>query len=395
VPSPPSIPVQEAGPGGAAVLLPLSFADLPGFADDDHAAVFALFARHAAAILENRQPLRPALPATIALRAACRRALENPARTRSAARAFFEDHFIPHRVVSRIETGAAPGFVTGYYEPMVAGTLTQTEPSAAPILGRPDDLVTLVPGETAHGLDRGLSAARLLADGSYAPYPDRAAIEAGAIVDRAVPLVWLADKVEVFFAQIQGSARVTLPDGGALRLTYAGRNGHPYTSIGRALVETGEIPPGDIGMDRVKAWIRAHGQAPGEAGSNLMLRNKSYVFFSQNTDIADAHGPIGGAGLSLEPLRSIAIDRQIWSYGLPFWLAADLPWKSASPSPFRRLMIAGDTGSAILGPARADIFFGSGAGAGRFAGDIRHDCDFTVLLPNVPQELLQREGGNR
>jgi membrane-bound lytic murein transglycosylase A len=376
-------------------LLPLSFADLPGFADDDHAAAFALFARHAAAILDNRQPLRPALPADTALRAACRRALENPARTRGAARVFFEDHFTPYRVLRRVESGTAQGFVTGYYEPVIAGALTQTRPSNAPVLGRPDDLVTLAPGETARGLDPGLCAARLLADGGHAPYPDRAAIEAGAIADRAKPLVWLADKVEVFFVQVQGSARVSLADGGSLRLTYAGRNGHPYTSIGRALVEAGEIPAADMGMDRVKAWIRANGQAPGDAGTNLMLRNKSYVFFSQNTDIADANGPIGAAGLSLEPLRSIAIDRQIWSYGLPFWLAANLTWEGAAASPFRRLMIAGDTGSAILGPARADIFFGGGAGAGQFAGGIRHDCDVTVLLPNVLQEVQHREGGNR
>ena len=153
--------------------------------------------------------------------------------------------------------------------------------------------------------------------------------------------------------------------------------------IGKSLVARGAIPADDVGMVRAKAWISAHGLAAGEAGSNLMLRNKSYVFFARNDDIAAADGPIGGAGLSLEPLRSIAIDRRIWSYGLPFWLAADLPWQSATPSPFRRLMIAGDTGSAILGAARADIFFGSGAAAGQLAGGIRHACDFTVLLPNA------------
>ncbi len=203
------------------------------------------------------------------------------------------------------------------------------------------------------------------------------------------PLVFLADPVEVFFAQVQGSARVALPDGGCLRLTYAGRNGHPYTSIGRILVETGEIPADSIGLESVKAWIRAKGQAPGAAGSALMLRNKSYVFFAQNAALSDAEGPIGGAGLSLMPLRSIAVDRQIWSYGLPFWLSAELPWQSPEPTPFRRLMIAGDTGSAILGPARADIFFGSGERAGARAGSIRHSCDFIVLLPRE----LNREGG--
>lgn len=364
-------------------LAPLSFADLPGFADDDHAAAFALFTRHAEAILDHRQPLRAALPPDAGLRAVCRRAIESPARTRSAARLFFESHFTPYRIQPRGEGSSARGFVTGYYEPIVDGTLTPSSPDAAPILSCPDDLISLSPGESRPGLDPGLSGARLLPDGGYEPYPDRAAIEAGAIAARAKPLVYLADKVEVFFVQVQGSAHVTLPDGRPMRLTYAGRNGHPYSSIGRALVEAGEIPADDIGMDRVKAWIRAHGQGPGEAGTELMLRNKSYVFFARNDDIAAAAGPIGGAGLSLEPLRSIAIDRRIWSYGLPFWLAADVPWQNAMPSPFRRLMIAGDTGSAILGAARADIFFGSGAKAGQLAGGIRNACDFTVLLPNA------------
>lgn len=366
-----------------ADLAPLSFADLPGFADDDYAAAFALFARHAAAILDDRPPLREALPADAALRTVCRRALENPARTRTAARLFFESHFTPYRIQPSADGPSERGFVTGYYEPVIAGALVPSGCHAAPILGRPDDLVSLSPGETLPGLDPGLSAARLRADGRYEPYPDRAAIEAGALAGQAKPLVYLADKVEVFFAQVQGSACVTLLDGRAMRLTYAGRNGHPYTSIGRILAESGETPADDMGMDRVKAWIRAHGQGQGEAGADLMARNKSYVFFAKNDDIDPMNGPIGGAGLSLEPLRSIAVDRRIWPYGLPFWFAADLPWQSASPTPFRRLMIAGDTGSAILGPARADIFFGSGAQAGQLAGNIRHACDFTVLLPNA------------
>ncbi len=364
-------------------LLPLRFADLAGFATDDHRAAFALFARHAAAILSDQPVLRQALPATDALRAVCRGGLEDPPQTQAAAQRFFEAHFVPHLVLPEGEAGPADGFVTGYYEPVVAGSLTASKEFSAPILSRPDDLVTLALGERVPGLDPTLSAARALPGGSYGAYLDRGAIESGAIADHAKPLVWLADPVEVFFAQVQGSARVTLPDGHELRLTYAGRNGHPYTSIGRLLVEAGEIPADDIGLARVKSWIRAHGQAPGEAGAALMLRNKSYVFFAQKADLADAEGPIGGAGLSLSPLRSIAVDRSIWSYGLPFWLAAELPWQSPKPTPFRRLMIAGDTGSAILGPARADIFFGSGAEAGQRAGGIRHGCAFIVLLPHA------------
>ncbi|QXX75497.1 murein transglycosylase A [Methylovirgula sp. HY1] len=362
------------------LLLPLRFADLADFADDDHHAAFVVFAQHAAAILGDQAPLRPAREASAELRAICRHALDEQPRTQAAARRFFEENFAPFRVVSDV-AGAAQGFVTGYYEPVVAGSLTRSESFTAPILCRPADLVTLPQGTSLPGLAPELSAARRMLDGSYAAYPDRAAIEAGALAELAQPLVWLADPVEVFFVQVQGSARVLLPDGRQLRLTYAGRNGHPYRSIGRILVESGEIPAADMGLERVKGWIRAHGQAPGEAGAALMLRNKSYVFFAATADLPADAGPIGGAGLNLSPFRSIAVDRSIWSYGLPFWLDGALPWQSAALTPFRRLMIAADTGAAIIGPARADIYFGSGAEAGTRAGSIRHGCDFIVLLP--------------
>lgn len=356
-------------------LKPLSFADLDGFAEDDHRAAFALFAEHAAAILDEAPVLRPALSATPALRALFGKALAMHSQDEHAARRFFEENFIPHRVSS-------DGFLTGYYEPVVEGSLVETKEFVAPVYGRPDDLVTLASGDTLPGVAFGLSTARRNSDGSLEAYPDRSAIEGGALQDQK-PLLYLKDAVEVFFAQVQGSARVRLQDGRDVRLTYAGRNGHPYTSIGRILVESGEVAPDKIGLESVKAWIRAKGQAPGEAGYALMARNKSYVFFALNADLPDSAGPIGGAGLSLVPLRSIAIDRAVWSYGLPIWISADLPWQSGKPAPFRRLMIASDTGSAIVGPARADLYFGSGEDAGALAGNIRHACDFIVLLPRA------------
>jgi membrane-bound lytic murein transglycosylase A len=193
--------------------------------------------------------------------------------------------------------------------------------------------------------------------------------------------VWLRDRVEVFLVQVQGSARVRLANGRLLRLVYAGRNGQPYNTIGRILIESGKMARADMSLATLKQWIRAHGQNPGDAGAALMHRNKSYVFFSRREECEQAYGPIGGQGISLTALRSIAIDRAIWTYGLPFWIAADLPWRGSPSSPFRRLMIAQDTGSAITGPARADIFFGSGDDAGARAGDIRHAGDVVVLLP--------------
>ena len=337
-----------------------SFADLPGFWQDDHLEAFRVFARSCAAIVEKTPPLRDGVAASAALKAIAHQALRvlhQDMREPAQARRFFERHFRPFRVS---EKGAAPsisGFLTGYYEPIVEGSLTRSRDFTTPVLARPDNLHARV------------------------PYPDRAAIEAGAIERRSPVIVWLRDRVEVFLAQVQGSARVRLADGSLLRLAYAGRNGHPYTSIGRILIDAGAIAEADMSLATLKQWIRAHGQNPGDAGALLMHRNKSYVFFSLHEECEPARGPFGGQGISLTALRSIAVDRAIWSYGLPFWIAADLPWRGSSPSPFRRLMIAQDTGSAIIGPARADIFFGSGDDAGARAGDIRHAGDVVVLLP--------------
>jgi membrane-bound lytic murein transglycosylase A len=222
-----------------------------------------------------------------------------------------------------------------------------------------------------------VTGARRRADGSLAPYDDRAAIERA----RAAPLVWLCDAVEAFLIQVQGSAQVVFPDGVRARLAYDGRNGLPYTSIGRILIESGEIPEPDMSLARLKAWLRCAGLGEGERGLELMRRNRSFVFFRLVEDFDPALGPVAGAGVALTPLRSIAVDRSLWSYGLPFWIEAEIPWRDDASAPFRRLMIAQDTGSAIVGTARADLFFGGGDAAGTRAGSIRHRGRFVVLAP--------------
>jgi membrane-bound lytic murein transglycosylase A len=245
----------------------------------------------------------------------------------------------------------------------------RTEAFSAPILGNPKE-----------------RHARGAAFDERAPLPTRATLEALARDGRFEPIVWLRDPVEVYFAQVQGSARVRLADGTMVRLVYAGRNGHPYTSIGRILVDSGEIPREEMSLARLKAWIRDHGQAQGSAGAALMQRNESYVFFRMAPNPDPAEGPLGGQGIGLTPLRSIAIDRRLYFYGLPFFVSARLPWQGPEATWFRRLMIAQDTGSAIVGPARADIFFGTGDDAGARAGDIRLAGDMIVLHPKEPGE---------
>jgi membrane-bound lytic murein transglycosylase A len=289
--------------------------------------------------------------------------------------AFFTSHFRPYR----ISGGAA--FFTGYFEPVVDGSPTRSAEFGAPILSRPADLVTLSADEPLPGHDGPLQAALRASDGSLAPCPDRAAIEAGALAGQAKPLVWLRDPVEVFIIQVQGSARVRLPNGRRLRLSYAGRNGWPYTSIGRILVEEARIPAPEMSLARLKDWIRQNGQEIGQAGRALMQRNRSYVFFQAENMVEGAPGPIGAQGVSLSPLRSLAVDGAIWAYGLPFWIDAELPWHEPTPTSFRRLMIAQDTGSAIVGRKRADIYIGSGDQAGRIAGGFRHHGEMIVLLP--------------
>jgi membrane-bound lytic murein transglycosylase A len=347
----------------------LTFENLAGWAGDDHLAALRTFERSAHALVSGRDSPRQARPPSSGLIANARAALGATITVERDARRFFETRFRPFRVLPE---GAA-GFLTGYYEPCIAASKVETEEFRWPILGRPVDLVTFAFDEAPAGFPEGISGARRLSDGSLVPYDDRAAIER----KRADPILWLRDAVEAFLVQVQGSGQVEFPDGRGARLAYYGRNGLPYTSIGRILIETGEIAESAMSLAALKAWLRSDGKR----GLALMRRNRSFVFFKLVEDFDPDSGPIAGAGVALTALRSIAVDRNIWSYGLPFWIEADLPWAEDTSRPFNRLTIAQDTGSAIVGPARADIFFGSGEAAGARAGAIRHRGDFIVLLP--------------
>jgi len=368
--------VTEAGAEplrvGEARLEPLSFQDLAGFAEDDHAAAFATFQRSCKSLTSAGAVLRPARDPDPALVEVCRAAVTAGGLPRSEARLFFEAHFTPFAVIP--PSGA--GFLTGYYEPVFQGSRARSGPYRVPLLARPDDLVTVAQGATLPGIDPGLQAARRTPDG-YEPYPDRAAIEDGALGPAARPLVHLREPGEVFILQVQGSARIELTDGTSMRVAYAGRNGHPYTSIGRLLVEQGAIPLEEMSLERLMGWLRDHPE-PARA---LMRRNRSYIFFREATELRPEDGPIGGAGVPLTPGRSLAVDRGLWPHGLPFWLEGELPLVPGRAEPLRRLMIAQDTGSAIVGPARGDFYCGSGPAAGTRAGLLRHPARFVVLRP--------------
>ena len=354
-------------------LEPLDFESLAGWIDDDHLAALRAFERSARALAAGQSSPRPARPASPELIANAHAALCPDIAAELDARRFFETRFRPFRIVP--ENGG--GFLTGYYEPCVPASTVETEKFRWPILARPADLATFGLDAAPAGFPKGVSGARRLDDGSLVPYDDRAAIEA----ERREPIVWVLDAVEAFLIQVQGSAQVEFPNRRRARLAYDGRNGLPYTSIGRILIEEGEIAESAMSLASLKAWLRHDS----ERGLAMMRRNRSFVFFKLVDDFDPELGPIAGAGVPLTPLRSIAVDRTIWAYGLPFWIDAELPWVNEAPRRFRRLMIAEDTGSAIVGAARADIFFGSGDAAGARAGAIRHRADFIVLLPRAEE----------
>lgn len=369
---PPRVPPQGAPQVPGAVLEPVALKALPGWREDDGAAALDTFRRTCAGPGPN-PPQVPAVTGSPAdLAAACAAAA---AVKPEDAKKFFEARFSAYRIV-RPASGTEPerrvGFLTGYFEPELTGSLTPGPGYTAPVLARPDDLVSLAPGETAPGLDPIYRAGRRTETG-LVPYPDRAAIEDGALGERTRPLLWLRDSVDLFVLQVQGSGRVRLPDGRGMRVLYDGKNGQPYTSIGKLLVAEGHLPINGLSLERWTTWLRAN---PDHA-RRLMRMNASYIFFRTEPVTDPALGPPGAAGVPLSPGRSMAVDGNLWRYGLPFWLEGKLPGQPGRG----HLVVAADTGSAIVGPARGDLYVGTGAAAGRAAGDLHDRMGFVVLIP--------------
>ncbi|TPM91614.1 murein transglycosylase A [Mesorhizobium sp. B2-1-3A] len=348
-----------------------SFDDLPGWGDDDHLLAFEAFRRSA-----FHAPVKPYRSGALgvdfgAFAAAYVAARTAPPVNRPEARTFFERHFVPMLV--RPDTGA--GLVTGFYEPQVEASPVRTERFAVPLLSRPADLVDVDDANRPQGMDAYLAFARRTADGPV-EYFDRGAIERGALQGQGLEIAWLADKVDAFFIHVQGAARLAMTDGRLRRVTYAAKSGQRFTGPGKILSELGEIPLAQVTMQSIRAWFKAH---PGRI-DEILWQNRSYIFFRE-ADVEDAAlGPIAAAKVPLTPGRSVAVDRLLHTFGTPFHI--DAPTLTAfDKRPFRRLMIAQDTGSAITGPARGDLFAGSGDAAGEIAGVVRNAADFYALVP--------------
>lgn len=348
IPGPP--PTWTVPPGSGPALTPITFAQIPGWNTDHTADALATFiagcARMTGRSLGGQGQAAALGGASRQWQAACAAAAQTPP-SDTEARAFFEAMMQPYGVSS---DGTAEGLFTGYYEPEAMGSRTPGGRFRTPIYRRPPGLV------------------------SGKPFLARAEIARGALANKHLELLWLADPIDAFFLEIQGSGRVLLPDGSTVRLNYDGQNGRGYVPIGRVLVDRGEMTLPQVSMQSIRAWLETH---PDQA-RNVMDQNPSYVFFRETNGVSADTGAPGALGVPLSPMRSIAVDKGFIPLGAPVWINTR---DALDGSPFRHLMVAQDLGGAIRGPIRADIFFGWGKDATERAGRMRQQGTEIVLLP--------------
>ena len=351
--APPAKPMQAA-----------RWSDLPGWNDDDLRAALPAFMQSCRALTS-----RPQWPLW---RTACDDAKSLANAELSLVRAFFETRFEPYLLTNPDATTS--GLVTGYYEPLLRGSRTRSATYSEPVLGVPPDLLTIELSDVLPDLKNMRLRGRLQGN-KVVPYYSRADIVGREQAYAERVLLWVDDAVELFFLQIQGSGRVKLPDGRLVRIGYADQNGHPYQSIGRVLIERGELKPEQASMQGIQAWARANPARLDE----LLNTNPSYVFFREVPSKGkDSEGPQGALGVPLTPERSIAVDPRHVPLGAPVFLSTTQP---NSSTPLRRLMLAQDTGGAIRGVVRADFFWGFGNEAGAQAGRMKQQGQMWILLP--------------
>lgn len=334
---------------------PVSFTDLPGWANDDHWAAFGAFEASAAAVGGAIGRAEASASGVV---------------TSHHAREFFEAHFRPHRVVY----DGARGMLTGYYEPVIAGSLVPTAQFNVPIYRRPVDLENVVAESERGAKSAGLTHVRRTEQG-VEPYATRRDIEEGALAGLGLELCYVADPVDAFFLQVQGSGVIALPEGPQMRVTYDGKNGHPYTSVGRVLIDAGVFASDQVTLQSLTDWLRADP----ERARPILWRNESFVFFRA----LESDHAAGVLGTPLHDGRSLAVDTAFHALGLPIYVSAPA-MNHVGAGGLNRLMTAHDVGSAIKGPERGDVYFGTGDAALALAGVTKHAVTFYVLLPVEP-----------
>ena len=357
----PCVPCKEAEPPKPAepALQPARYSDLPGWQDDDLLPAFQAFVTQCSSL--QKQAL---------WRATCGSAGSITPTDTTAVRTWFETQLRPWQLVN--PDGNRNGLVTGYYEPVLQGSRTRKPPYTTPVFGVPDDLIVVELGELYPELKH-LRLRGRLEGRKLVPYYSRA--DWAQQEEKRKSLLWVEDPIDFFFMQIQGSGQIELDDGSRIRLNYADQNGHPYRSIGRWLIDKGELKPEQASMQGIKTWARANPKRLQE----LLNTNPSLVFFRELK--AEGSGPQGAMGIALTPERSIAVDPRTTPLGAPVWLATSYPNAQPDEKPLRRLMLAQDTGGAIRGPVRADFYWGSGPAAGSQAGKMKQSGAMWVLLP--------------
>jgi membrane-bound lytic murein transglycosylase A len=325
---------------------PITYQDIPGWQQDRHAEALQAF-RHSCTKPKPSQAAILPLIDKDAWKEACAEAERIQGGSHQQARHFFEYYFTPYQLTTNQRQ---TGLLTGYYVPVFNGSLQRTERFAYPVYGLPDDIVK---GQE---------------------YFSRAEIDNGALANRGLELTWVEDPVMLFFLHIQGSGRLRLPDGQMIELRYAGKNNQAYVAIGKILLDRGEIAKEDLSLQSIRQWLYDH---PQEAQS-IMHANPSYVFFTRH----DAESmPPGAQGATLTPERSIAIDPSQLPYGLPVFISTRITDAKGHEKPFHRLLLTQDTGGAIKGPLRGDLFFGQGEDAEPRAGSQKQSGEWVALIP--------------
>jgi membrane-bound lytic murein transglycosylase A len=355
-------PVKPSQPATAPaeILRASAFATLPGWEHDDLRAAWPPFLSSCTVLTKKAEWKEP-----------CAIAQEVDAHDVQAIRTFFEAFFLPYQVFN--PDGSEQGLVTGYYEPLLRGARKRGGPFQTPLYRTPDDLLTVDLAGVYPEL-KGLRLRGKLVGNKVEPYPSRAELMQGNALS-GKELLWVDDSIEAFFLQVQGSGRVQLTDTKeTVRVAYADQNGYPYKSIGRYLVDKGELTLEQASAQSIKAWVAAHPAREQE----LLNANPSYVFFREEKVLDPNAGPKGSLGVPLTPQRSIAVDTQYIPLGVPVYLATTQP---NSDSELQRLMLAQDTGGAIRNAVRADFFWGFGSEAQDKAGKMKQRGMLWVLLP--------------
>ncbi|HEY8190191.1 MAG TPA: murein transglycosylase A [Micavibrio sp.] len=345
-------------------LHPASFADLKGWDRDDAFPALLAFQKSCVRILKQPDDAKAFGPdPQFGVYGDWKKVCSDPV-TQGRPQAWFEKNFAVWEGAA--DNGAKEGLFTGYYEAALNGSRVRHGPYQTPLRKRPADLVMVDLGQFRDSL-KGQRIAGRVVDGNLKPYEDHRAIDQGLLPqDDALPLAWVDDPVKAFFLQIQGSGQILMDDGTTMRVGYAGQNGHVYYAVGRELVKRGLMDKDDVSMQSIESWLNAH---PDQA-KEIMYTNPSYVFFQELT----GDGPLGGENVPLTPERSLAVDRSKLAYGIPIWI-------DAPSAALQRLMVAQDTGGAIRGPVRGDIFFGYGERAEAKAGPMKAPGRWWLLLP--------------